>query len=110
MMVNNRPNQTIFTFKDSHRYHWRVTTWKARERLSLSEDREPPDFEWAYIIERQDGDWIEVYHSSITGMGDEPVRLRNILDDYLIYTMRAMMDGVHAVADSPMEIISVRPA
>jgi hypothetical protein len=110
MMVNNRPNQTIFTFKDSHRYHWRVSVWKAGERPSESEDMEPPDFEWAYIIERRDGDWIKVYHSSIIGMGDQRVRLKDILDDYLIYTMRAVMDGVSAVADSPMEVVSVRSA
>lgn len=88
--MDNRPNQQIFTFKDSHRYQWRVAAWESGETTN-------GDLTWAYTIEREDGgNMIEVYHGEITGQGDEDVKLRQILYDYLCYVALAMMDGTRS--------------
>ena len=83
-----RPHQYGIKFKDGSRYHWRITIWNSAETTN-------GDYEWSYTIERdtEAGPMVEVYHGSILGQGDEPVKPRAIFADYLAYIAGAMLDG-----------------
>jgi len=83
-----KPQKYDIKFKDGSRYNWRVVYWNSAETVN-------GDYEWSFTIERENEacEMVEVYHGSVLGQGDEPVKPRTIMREYLAYIAGATLDG-----------------